>query len=177
VLERCLFESTGEGPSVYLVADAYDGARMREALCDFFDAASGRAVSDIALDRGKRKVRITAAGGAGLVCFVGHNGLMDMHLDDHPARRGPKGPASAVVLACKSHAYFKEPLRRAGSEPLLTTTGLMAPEAYTLDATVRSWAAGDAPETTRLGAAKAYAKYQRISERAALRIFVAGSGD
>ncbi len=102
---------------------------------------------------------------------------MDVRLGEDPARRGETGPASAVVLACRSHAYFEAPLRRAHCTPLLATAGLMAPEAYTLDATLRSWAANDPPETTRFKAAKAYAKYQRISERAALRLFVTGWGD
>ena len=51
------------------------------------------------------------------------------------------------------------------------TYGLMAPEAYTLDAIIRSWAAGDNPDTVRLKAAQAYAKYQKCSLPAAKRLF------
>jgi hypothetical protein len=79
-----------------------------------------------------------------------------------------------VVLACKSRAFFAEPLREAGCPPLVTTTGLMAPEAYTLDAIVRGWAGGDPPDRTRRAAARAYARYQRISVKAAERLFGAG---
>lgn len=177
VLDRCLFELSDANPGVWVLADAYDGAKMKDALRDFFDAAAGRSTPVLDVTRTGKKVHIAAGGRADLVCFVGHNGLMDVHLGGYPVRRSQKSPASAVVLACKSHAYFKQPLRRAGSEPLLTATGLMAPEAYTLDAAVRSWAANDPPEATRFKAAKAYAKYQRISERAALRLFVTGWGD
>ena len=86
------------------------------------------------------------------------------------------GPECAVVLACKSRDYFLEPLKTAGCRPLITTTGFMAPEAYTLDAIVRSWAAGEPPASTRKKAAAAYARYQRCSRRAAERLFAAGSG-
>ncbi len=98
-------------------------------------------------------------------------------MDEYPERRGRDGPASAVVLACKSYPYFKGLLRRAGCEPLLTTAGLMAPEAYTLDAAIRSWYRGDPPETSRQEAGRAYAEYQRISERAGAGLFVAGWDD
>jgi len=120
---------------------------------------------------------IAAGGRADLVCFVGHNGLMDVSLDEYPARRGEAGPASAVVLACRSRAHFETPLRRARCRPLLTTNGLMAPEAYTLDAAIRSWAQGDPPEATRLRAARAYARFQRISEARARRLFATATVD
>ena len=45
----------------------------------------------------------------------------------------------AVVLACLSKAYFLDPLEAAGAHPLLLTTGLMAPEAYTLHAAIEAW--------------------------------------
>ena len=90
---------------------------------------------------------------------------------------GSPAPECAVVLACKSHGYFTEPLGKVGCKPLITTSGLMAPEAYTLDAIIRSWAAGEGPEAARRAAAGAYAKYQKISRRAAERLFVAGQGE
>jgi len=174
VLERVFFESTGTAPKVFIVADAYDGSKMRQALRDFFSAASGDMHDDVHFGAGESAVLLRAGGRADLVCFVGHNGLMDMCLDEYPKRGGMTGPASAVVLACKSRRYFEGPLRLAGCAPLLTTTGLMAPEAYTLDAAIRSWAAGDPPETLRLKAGKAYAQYQRTSERAGVRLFATG---
>lgn len=146
VLERVVYERD----RIRIIADAYDGAKMKEALSEFFDAVAGRGpIEDVSL-----------------FCFVGHNGLMDVEMPKLPE---PKGDGRrAVVLACKSHAYFTEPLRKLGCEPLLMTTGLMAPEAYTLDAIVRAWAAeGDVREA----AAKAYSKYQKCSESAARRLF------
>ncbi|MCX5649382.1 MAG: hypothetical protein NTX40_09860 [Planctomycetota bacterium] len=157
VLETCGFASRGPGPTVYVAFHAYDGARMKEALTDFLEDAAGK-----------------SGGLVDLVCFVGHNGLMDMQLESYPSPMGERHPA-AVVLACKSRDYFLEPLRKAGAQPIVTTTGFMAPEAYTLDAIIRSWAAGDPAETVCRNAAAAYAEYQKCGVRAAERLFAAGS--
>jgi hypothetical protein len=156
VLEICAFRSKGPSRTVQVVAYAYAGARMKEALTDFLEAAAGKD-GDL----------------VDLVCFVGHNGLMDMQLESYPSPMGEKRPA-AVVLACKSRSYFLEPLRKAGAQPLVTTTGFMAPEAYTLDAILRSWAAGDPAEAICRNAADAYAEYQKCSVRAAERLFAPG---
>ena len=77
------------------------------------------------------------------------------------------------MLACYSNAFFAAPLDKAGCRPLITTSGRMAPEAYTLDAIIRSWAAGRTPAQTRDRAAAAYAKYQKCPLPAARRLFVA----
>ncbi len=172
ILERCVFRSRGAGPAVYVVADAYDGACMKTALSDFFDAAAGLKITEVVGSDGQ--VSLQAGGYSDMVCFVGHNGLMDVRLSEFPENRGAPNPACAVVLACKSHSYFVAPLRNAKCKPLITTAGLMAPEAYTLDAIIRSWSDGDPHETTRQNAANAYAKYQKCSRQAAMRLFVSG---
>ena len=174
VLDRVAFRGTWPGARVYVVAEAYDGARMATALRDFLAAAGGgRRIGVGTAD--PRTPLLQAGGWADLVCFVGHNGLMEAPIPNLPAR-GPGGdPAHAVVLACKSRDYFTAPLARAGCEPLVTTTGLMAPEAYTLDAIIRSWAGGADPDAVRTQAAIAYAKYQKCGLPAARRLFGAGS--
>lgn len=152
ILEQILFRSR-EFP-VEVIAEAYDGARMATAIERFF--------------------REAAEGDSDLVCFVGHNGLMDRPLGPLPApgRTRPKG---AVVLACKSRDYFAEPLRRVGCPPLVTTSGFMAPEAYVLDAIVRKWAAGAEAAAMAVDAGAAYATYQRCSPAAARKLFVAAN--
>ncbi|MHC4914708.1 MAG: hypothetical protein ACYTGB_04380 [Planctomycetota bacterium] len=172
ILDRAAFRCRVDEREVLLVADAYDGAHMRLALTHFFAAAAGRRL-DEAVWRGGRA---SVAGGADMVAFTGHNGLMDLRLDGYPPRAGTAGPDCAVVLACRSRDYFTEPLKRAGCRPLVTNAGLMAPEAYTLDAIVRSWASGDTPERTRTAAAAAYSRYQKCPRTSALRLFVAGEG-
>jgi hypothetical protein len=50
----------------------------------------------------------------------------------------------------------------------------MAPEAYTLKDALDGWMAGETSEQIRERAARAYAKYQKISMNAALRLFSSG---
>jgi hypothetical protein len=170
VLKRCVFRSSESSSPIYVIADAYDGSRMRSALTDFFRTAAGLDTAEIAVSGTGRSVQ--AMGKPDMVCFVGHNGLMDLSLSAYPKNSGRTNPDCAVVLACRSSSYFEKPLRKAGCTPLITTSGLMAPEAYTLDAVIRSWAAGDSPAETMRKAAEAYAKYQKISNNAAVRLFV-----
>lgn len=167
---RVVFVLDGPTP-VYLVAEAYDGAHMETALRNFFEAAAGRrhACFGLLVD-GVKKV-VEAEGEADLIAFVGHNGLMDVSVVPEGAPADRKGPQAAVVLACKSADYFEAPLRAVGCPLLVGTTNFMAPEAYTLDAIVRGWAAGETEERVRKAAGDAYAKYQRCDPDAALRLF------
>jgi hypothetical protein len=103
-----------------------------------------------------------------LVVFVGHNGLMDTTL---PKLHDSRSKTPSMVLACQSDRYFR-PLITGHSGPLLLSTfGNMAPEAYTLDAALRTWSKGGNETKIRSAAAKAYAKYQKCSVRAAERLF------
>lgn len=151
VLDHAVFRSL-EFP-VELVAEAYDGSKMSAALSRFFSEAS--------------------TGDTDLVCFVGHNGLMDLPLEALPQPGMPR-PKGAVVLACKSRSYFGEPLERLGCPPMVTTSGFMAPEAYALEAIVREWAGGADGRAMASAAATAYSKYQKCGISAARRLFVAG---
>jgi hypothetical protein len=169
LLDRVVFRSASSSPRVFVVADAYDGAQMKRALQDFFAVAAGGKTLELSLPGGA----LQAGGWADLVCFVGHNGLMDAPVGQTPRRVGSGGPEGAIVLACKSTGYFSGPLKRASCPLLVGTTGLMAPEAYTLDAALRSWAASGSPVDVRRAAAGAYAKYQKCSIRAARRLFAA----
>jgi len=172
VLDRCIFRSTGKGRTTYVVAEAYDGARMPAILQEFLNAAAGRTVTEFDIPADHGKMRLQAGGYADLVAFVGHNGLMDIQLDDYPEKLTDDNPGAAVVLACKSQKYFEGPLGRAGCRPLVMTSQFMAPEAYTLEAILRSWGAGDASDGIARKAAAAYAKYQKIKLAAAQKVFV-----
>ena len=80
----------------------------------------------------------------------------------------------AIVLACASKSYFAPYLKNAHATPLLWTTGLMAPEAYTLKAALDGWIANENGERVRQRAAQAYDKYQHCGLRAAQRLFTTG---
>ncbi len=156
---------------VYVVADAWDGAHIKQAMASYLQMASGSAAETVVVSRESGALELSAGGAAHLLAYVGHNGLMDFSLKA-PARSAVDAPArSAIVLACASKSYFLEPLRSAGAHPLLLTTGLMAPEAYTLDSAVRSWIGERTTEATVEAAARAYDRYQKCGIGAARRLF------
>jgi hypothetical protein len=158
---------------VYLVADAYRGDEIRQAILDFFDAASGGSPEAITVSVASSAVSLTARGGAQLVAYVGHDGLMDFRLPVVPRKRNDAHP-DVIILACGSKQYFSEPLRASGAYPLLWTTGLMAPEAYTLKSALDGWIAREDGEQVRLRAAMIYDRYQKCGLRGARRLFATG---
>jgi hypothetical protein len=80
----------------------------------------------------------------------------------------------AIMLACASKRYFPDALRASGAYPLLWTTNLMAPEAYTLKAALDGWIAGESNEQIHERAAAAYDRYQKCGMRGARRLFATG---
>jgi len=75
------------------------------------------------------------------------------------------------VLACCSASWFSPSPRAAGSEPLVITRALMAPEGYVLDAVLRGLGGNDSEQAIRGRAVRAYAAWQRLSRDQASRIF------
>jgi hypothetical protein len=171
ILERCLFRrKTGD---VRLVAEAYAGRAIRDAVKRFMSVISGDDRTLIGTAGPGPGAKPITGSDADLVVYVGHNGLMDFELDEaFPARDARS--REAMVFACHSRSYFSEGLRRAKASPVLWTAGLMAPEAYSLEAALEGWVAGEAAERIRERAAAAYARYQKVSLKAAGKIFVAG---
>lgn len=172
VLDRVVFGG-GDPTDIYVVADAYDGARMADAFRAFFAAAGGVPGPAIKVSQTGQEVALNAHGQADLVAFVGHNGFMEVPQPELPQTVSPPTPA-AVVLACKSLPYFQPPLAKLRCRMLIGTTGLMAPEAYTLDAILRSWNQGQSPQAVRAAAAEAYARHQKCSVQAAMGLFANG---
>jgi hypothetical protein len=118
----------------------------RSAIDDFFLIAAGQQseITQIELDKEKVWQLPTETN---LVVYVGHDGLMDFRLESIYASKDA-GKREAIILACASKAYFSSGLRATGAQPLLWTTGLMAPEAYTRKAALDGWA-GESGEQIR----------------------------
>jgi len=167
VLQRIIFKHRTQ--NVYLVADAYRGSKMKETIDDFFAAVSGKQRENVEIDGTKLQI----LGSANLVAFVGHNGLMDFKLKDQP-KKFDDDERDAVILACASRSYFTEPLKKTSANPLLWTSNLMAPEAYILHDALEGWVNGETDVQIQTRAAAAYAKYQRISQKAAQNLLVTG---
>lgn len=167
VLQRLVFRHRTQ--NVYLVADAYRGSKMKETVADFFSAASGEKRET--LDAAGQKLQIL--GSADMIAFVGHNGLMDFKLAAMP-KKHDDAKRDAVILACASRSYFTAPLKAAGANPLLWTSNLMAPEAYILHDAIEGWIRNETGRQVQVRGAAAYAKYQKISQRAAEGLLVTG---
>ena len=171
VLERCIFKRHDR--DVYLVADAYRGDAIKKAIIDFLDAAAGAGPERVAGSMQSHQPPLTAGGGSNLVAYVGHDGLMDFRLPTTTSKKNDSR-REAIILACASKQFFFEPLRAAGAHPLLWTTGLMAPEAYTLESALDGWIENETAEQIRERAAVAYDKYQKCGLRGARRLFASG---
>jgi len=176
VLDRVLYRAEvtrdGKRGEIFLLAEAWKGESIAEAIRYFLEINRGEHVDTVRV--GERQLEI--GGRAHLVAFVGHNGLMDFPAPTLPRSPAQVAPHASVVLACISDSYFT-PLLREYSMPLLMTTGLMAPEAYTLDAAITTWFSGQDTEAVHRAAAGAYARYQRSSERGAMRLFRSPASD
>ena len=153
------FELTNAAsPSAKIRVEAWDGAKQKQAVKAYFqDLRNDGSPND-------------------LVCFAGHNALMDLFLANVPAlkstrnaniNRGRKG----VVIACQSSPYFEPHHDKLGVESYVMTWGLMAPEAYVLEGILTPWLKGEGSNAARAGAAKQYARYQKIPVRSANRLF------
>jgi len=167
ILDRVVFKNKRH--NVYLVADAYRGREIKQATIDFLGFAAGRGREFI--EAGKTKLII--GGGADMIAFVGHDGLMDFHLDE-ALTTVDEVHRDAVILACKSRQFFTPALRPTGARPLLWTNQLMAPEAYVLKAAVDGWIAGDSGSKIKERAAQAYDQYQRCGIKGARNTFATG---
>jgi hypothetical protein len=168
ILDRILFKHTTE--DVYLLAEAYDGREMEACVKAMLDAASGNLLVNIEAD-GKK---LAFGGNSDLICFTGHNGLMDFN-PTWQFKSGSSKKRETIILACYSKSYFKPYIAQCGASPLIWSTGLMAPEAYILQAAFRSWVAKESNEKVRESAAAAYSKYQKCSLGAAKKLLVTGN--
>ena len=171
VLERCVFRYRTR--NVYLIADAYRGREIQAAILDFLDSAAGLGREQIEIEDGGARTTLAIRGDAQVVVYVGHDGLMDAPLPRIPQQKD-QVTRKAIILACASKQYFSNALRLSGAYPLLWTTNLMAPEAYTLKSALDGWIVGENDQQIRDRAAAAYDHYQKCGIKAAQRLFVTG---
>lgn len=129
---------------------AFDGSRIDDALAFFF--AQVRAPT------------------SDLLVWAGHDRLMDVVA---PAVSPVTTTSRVAVLACESDRWFGPSLRASGASLVAMTRTFMAPEAYLLEAIAGSVARDgvDASVPMRTALVAAYAKYQRVSLRAAATVF------
>jgi hypothetical protein len=147
-----------------VVLDAYHGDSIDKAVDMFWHRATEGGMVHFRDGDKDRAERVSVVG------YAGHNRLMDgIRLPDAPKDRAAAIPS--FVLACDSEQYFGPALRAAGSETLVMTRTLMAPEGYVLDAVARAIGDHASQVQIRASAVKAYAKWQKLSESVAGTIF------
>ncbi len=167
ILERLLFKHKTK--NIYLLADAYDGQFIKQTTIDFLLACSGNGLTIIK----NNGIEIPFGGAADILAYVGHDGLMDFSLPDEFEKQNDEA-RKAIMLACISKKYFSPLLKNTGAEPLLWSTGLMAPEAYILHDALNKWIETGDEGQTRIAAAAAYSRYQKCSMNAAKNLLVSG---
>lgn len=166
ILERIIFKHRIK--NYYLVADAYDGKYIKDCTIGFLNNCAGKTKETITVGNVVLKI-----GDANLVAYIGHNGLMDFTLPLSFKNLDGK-QRETIILACISKGYFDPYLLQTKSQPLLWTTGLMAPEAYTLHDAITGYINSESDESIRTRGANAYAKFQKCSIKAARNLLVTG---
>ena len=167
ILERLLFKHATE--DVYLLADAYDGAKIKTCVEDFLKASNGQAPIQVK----SNSLNLNFGGGAGLIAFIGHDWLMDFSIDIKYNDSVDK-VKDVIILACFSKQYFSPEIKKARANPILWTTHLMAPEAYTLKSAIDGWILGETGTEIDERAAQAYHKYQKCGINGARNLFTTG---
>lgn len=164
ILERALFKHKTE--DCYLLAEAYDGQYIKTCTEDFLLAANQQGA--IKVTHGNQELNF--GGKASLLAYVGHDGLMDfdVSLSYKPISGAKK---NVVILACISNNYFGPELIQAQAHGVVLTTGLMAPEAYTLKAVIDGWLKNETDSQLVERAAQAYNTYQKCGINGARRLF------
>jgi hypothetical protein len=166
-LERIIFKHKKE--KYYLIADAYDGKFIRKCTVDFLNSCSGKLKDTLKINESVLGVN----GNARLVSYIGHDGLMDFSLSESFVNTDNNN-RDAIILACVSKKFFSKYVSEAKANPLVWTTGLMSPEAYTLHDALDSYINNEPVENIRRSAAKAYSKYQKCGIRASRNLLVSG---
>ncbi|TBN15852.1 hypothetical protein EYD46_11765 [Hyunsoonleella pacifica] len=167
ILERILFKHSTT--NTYLLADAYDGKHIKQSTKDFLEATAGR--NPISVTNGTQKFKF--GGSANLIAYIGHDGLMEFDVTGNFEPIDKKN-RDAIILACASKPYFKPYLNSTKANPLVWSTGLMSPEAYTLKWALDGWVKDETDLEIRERAAKAYNHYQKCGIKGAKRLLVTG---
>ena len=167
LMERLIFKH--QTKNYYLIADAYNGKYIKECTIDFLNACAGKKKEIIK----SGLVSLGIFGNAKLLAYAGHDGLMDFTLTTNFTNSDNK-KRDAIILACYSKSYFSSYIEQTKATPLLWTTGLMCPEAYSLHDAITGYVNNENPEAIRTRAAKAYNKYHNCGEKGARNLLVSG---
>lgn len=176
VLERVVFRHATR-KNVYLVADAWRGREIKPCLQAFVDAAGERGAVENIQVKGADGADVTLPLGnkARWLAYIGHNGLMEFEVTwpQVPAGGAAGTSRRAFVLCCIGQRYFP----KLGVPVALTTTQLMFPGAFILRDALEVVFDGKSGAEVKAAAARAYARNQQISVKAAGGVFAVPMGE
>ena len=167
ILERAIFKHKSK--KIYIVADAYDGKYIKKTTTEFLKSSYGMVKDTVKVG----DVTLGIEGNSVLLAYIGHDGLMEFDITE-AFELADTIQRDVIILACISQEYFAPYLAKANVNPLVWTTNLMAPEAYTIHDALTGYVNGESNDQIRLRAAKAYAKYQKCGLKGAKRLLVTG---
>ena len=167
ILERVVFKNTEY--QTYLVADAYDGAKIEQTIIDFLHASAVQFKDTLQIDT----TRLLIGGYSDLIAYTGHNGLMDFKVNEkYTVNR--KKTRDIIILACYSKHYFERYMEKFNVNPLVWSNGLMCPEAYTLKWAIDGWLKGENNDQIADRARHAYHHYQKCGINGATNLLSTG---
>ncbi|WP_234418159.1 hypothetical protein [Aquimarina aquimarini] len=167
ILDRILFKHATK--EVYILADAYDGEQIKPCIEDFLKASNTQNPLKIEID----SKDLNFGGNADLLAYIGHDGLMDFDVNVGYKKTNKK-QKDVIVLACYSRNFFSPEIKKANANPILWTTHLMAPEAYTLKSAIDGWINNESGKQIDERAAQVYNKYQKCGIKGARNLFTTG---
>jgi len=169
VLERVVFEKTyTNGAKVKLIAEAYRGDKIENCLLDFFNSLSGTLRDTVFVDGDT----LLTHSKADLIVYNGHNGLMDVWVDDIVNVDGIQ--KDAAVIACSSMYNFNRKLNYAKGYPLVMTTNSLYPGAFIVEGIIDNWATLESEEKIRQSAGDAYNRVKKCGIIGARNLFSTG---
>jgi len=152
-----------------MLADAYDGEEIKTCIEDFLLSADGQLPVNVEYNNDN----LSFGGKSKLLAYIGHDGLMDFDVDINYTTK-PKERKDVIILACYSKDHFSTELKRTKANPLLWTTHLMAPEAYTLKSAIDGWINNETGSQIKERAAQTYHQYQKCGIKGARNLFTSG---
>jgi hypothetical protein len=176
VLERVVFRHATR-KDVYLVADAWRGREIKPCLQAFVNAGAATGAAESIQVKGPDGAEIALPLGpqARWLAYIGHNGLMEFEVNwpEVPAGASAATSRRAIVLCCIGQKYFP----KLGVPVALTTTQLMYPGAFILRDALEVVFDVKSGAEVKAAAARAYARNQQISVKAAAGVFAVPVGD
>jgi hypothetical protein len=142
---------------VYVVAHAWRGAAIDDALESWIADLYGSAPREVALSDGKV---LHAGGAAAIVAWIGHNRFMDRPPQDWAgaARAGDSATAKGMIaVACMTRRYLAREVASEKRVPLLLTEDFLFAGAHSFEGALRAFLDGKSYLELKDAAAQAYA--------------------